>query len=224
MKKLQLSTIILGILIVCVSCTTNKRSIRVRPTQGEIANHGQYQPYLYFAQIINNAELWSYFCSKHYEHIPNRETSPIREVCRCEFLDSLWMDIALDSEVRGEGGLSISASIQCIFLYDSSFISNYILPLFEEESEKEEIEYTLVNANDSTFNHMVDFEHKIIINENAHYYPLKCEKVVRVYMSHGLKWLKAIVPQEKLIYCRDCFRDKPDDICLVIPLLERTVE
>ena len=161
-----------------------------------------------------------YFCSSHYEDLSYvYKSAQTREICTCELIDSAMRAIAIDTEIRG----GVFPSVQCILLYDSCFVSNYILPLFEKDEDRKEIEYTLLNANDSSFNNVIDYEHKVIINEDAWYYPIKFNKFVRVCISFALEWLKTVVPQEKWIYCRDCYNEDVD-IFLLIPLLEKKVE
>lgn len=214
--KLKLSTYFLGIIIVCVSCTSNKVLKHIHYS-GQIQRDVPDQPKLFYPCIINTAQSWRYFCSSHYEDFdPAYKTANIRKICTCEFSDSLLMEIALDTKVRGEGWTW--PSIQCVFLYDSTFVSNYILPLFKKEEDRKEIEYTLFNADESTFDTIIDFEHKVIINEDAYYFPIKCKKFVYVRIDNELEWLKTVIPQEKWIYCRNCYNEDVNTL-LLVPLL-----
>lgn len=202
---------VLALVFVCVSCTTNKRFNNIQCHQG-IINNG-----ILPAIIINDSTF--YFCSSHYSDLSYRhKIFPIRKICTCEQMDSTLINIALTLRVRE----SVLPSTQCVCFYDSSFVSHYILPLFEKEYERKEIEYTLANATDSTFDHIIDFESKVVINEDAWYYPVKSTRFVLAMVS-DFKWLSSIIPQEKWIYCHECYCEKVVKYIL-IPLLEMNTE
>lgn len=207
------------VLIACnvfFSCAINKGLKDTKYTHGK----EQYSPKFSWPYIKEKKDSLYYFCSRHCEDLSYaHKIAQKREICTCELLDSTMINIALGSDIRG----GMFPSIQCILLYDSAFVSSYILPLFEKEEDRKTIEYTLLNANDSTFNDVIDFERKVIINENAWYYPVKSNKFARVCISFALEWLKTVVPQEKWIYCRDCYNEDVD-IFLLVPLLESKVE
>ena len=219
--KLKLTTIVSVMILVCASCTTNRGLQTVQDTHRQVLQDTQYQPRFSWPCIIDNSvKSWDYFCSTHYEYLSSYKVAKKRKICTCELADSIIRSIVLGTKVRGGATFMSIPSIQCILFYDSSFVSNYILPLFEKGKDRKLIEYTLSNANDSTFNNIIDFEHKVMINEDACYYPIKCKKMVSVRIGRELKWLKDVFPQEKWIYCRDCYSENVIDIELLIPLLE----
>jgi hypothetical protein len=156
-----------------------------------------------------------YFCYSHYsEHIVGNKRIKTRKICTCEFLHTESIKIVLGVNVRG----GVFPSRQYILFYDSSFVSDYILPLFKKEEDRKIIEYTLSNANDSTFKNIIDFEHKVIINENAYYYPINSPKLACVYINK-LEWFKSVIPKEKWIYNQNCYNENVP-MYLLIPLLE----
>jgi len=209
MKKI-LMTLLFAICIL-FSCTISKNSAKnMKEAHKMLMQDERYYPKLCRPSIIDRDSMF-YFCSSHNSVYKKNK---IRKICTCEFAFPKKIDLLLGVNIRG----GVNPSFQDILLYDSSFVFDYILPLIEKEEDRTIIEYTLSNANDSTFKNVIDFEHKIIINENAYYYLINSKKILCVVI-YDIKWFKSVVPKEKWIYNQDCY-DETVTMYLLVPLLD----
>ena len=209
--NVKILTFLFCLFCVCYSCKINSFK-NMKYTHEFIARDEPDK--LSMAFIIEGDSMF-YLCSSHNSYIykNKRRSRKIRKICTCELSDPELNDIILSIKVRG----GVFPSHQHVMIYDSIFISNYIIPLFEAE-ERKTIEHTLSNANDSTFKNVIDFDNKTIINDDVFYYRIKTSKMISVYVS-DLKWLKSIVPQNKWIYNNNCYNEDIS-VFLLIPLLE----
>jgi len=110
-----------------------------------------------------------------------------------------------------------------IIIWDKNFITNYILPLFKKEEDRQKIEYTLANSNDSTFTseNVIDYDNKVIVNDKMYYYPFKIKQAASVIVTNIPQFYSIISKSSWIFYGQDCFDDKdPMWINLLIPLLE----
>jgi hypothetical protein len=169
----------------------------------------RYYPKLDRPSLLDGDTMF-YFCSSHYSGYKKNKT---RRICTCELANMKWINIVSGNVRRG-----MIPSSQSILFYDSSFIADYILPLYKKEEDRRIIEYTLSNANDDTFKNIIDFERKIIINENAYFYPINSQRILSIFINN-FEWFKSVVPQEKWIYNHGCYNEDIA-IYLHIPLLD----
>ena len=207
--SVKLLTFLFCLCYVCCSCNIYS-FINMKYTHEPIVRD---EPDKLSMAIIIEGDSMFYLCSSHNSILYKRSSRKIHKICTCELSNPELNDIILSTKVRG----GVLPSHQYIVIYDSIFISNYIIPLFKEEKRKI-IEYTLLNANNSTFKNIIDFENKTIINDDAFYYQIKSSKIISVFIS-DLKWLKSIVPQDKWIYNKDYYNEDAS-VFLLIPLLE----
>jgi hypothetical protein len=168
--------------------------------------------------INANDDYLVYYCSSYqWEYIfkerPLRKKS--KEVCVCRLVHKNKINIEIEFDTIGR-----LTCINNILIYDTNFIIKYLLPLLEDKEAKEAMEYTLLNANDSIFLNIIDFNNKIILNEIAYYYPIKTKKMIQVFVD-DIEWFKSVVPETKWIYQPDCHTmELKSDINILIPLLE----
>ena len=170
--KIKLLTIFISIIFACISCTFVRS---IKSAKKLIMQDERYFPKITLASILEKDTILGrdsifYFCYSHYSsNIVGYKRIKTRKICTCELLYPAMIDIILEDNLIRRGVLP---SCQYILFYDSTFVSDYILPLFIEVEDREKIEYTLLNATDSTFKNVIDFEHKMIINKDAYYYPI----------------------------------------------------
>jgi hypothetical protein len=159
-----------------------------------------------------------YYCSLYqwdyiFKERPLRRKS--KEVCVCRLVHENKINIEIEFDTIGR-----LTCINNILIYDTNFIIKYLLPLIEDKEIKRAIEYTLLNANDSTFLDIIDFNNKIILNEIAYYYPIKTKKMLQIFVD-DVGWFKSVVPETKWIYQPECYTmELKSDINILIPLLE----
>jgi len=216
--KIKLLTIFIFVVCVLFSCTVGKNSSKNKQNEREILmQHERNMPKKLSSVSILDRDSMFYFCSSHYssfkKNIRNKKYKT-RKICTCEFAFPASIDILLGVSIRR----GILPSCQDILFYDSSFVSEYILPLVKKEEDRKIIEYTLSNANDSTFKNIIDFEQKIIINENAYYYPINSKKMLSVHIN-DIEWFKSVAPVEKWLYIPSCYNENVV-MYLLVPLLD----
>jgi hypothetical protein len=108
---------------------------------------------------------------------------------------------------------------------DKNFILNEILPLCDEEI-KDVLAYSYSNNNDTIFKYSIDYDNKIIIDENSFYYPLNMKEnmqAMRIYID-SVEWFKLIIQKYSLKSLPNCItNEKKIHLFIYIPFLERTL-
>ena len=156
-----------------------------------------------------------YLCAK-YTFVYWNGGDSIEEIETCTCNNTLVQLLEWEANRYSEPNRFITYTL---IIWDTNFVVNHVLPLIREEEDRKKIKYTLANSNDSTFNNIIDFNNKVIINDKMYYYPINVKACISI-TSVDYEWFKTIVPQSSWIYVPYCFGDeKKMQIRLLIPLL-----
>ena len=213
MKKIVLSLCLIVLSIFFISCTLQKKYVSIRPVK-------------LMLPIIYSLDSTIYLCRQYTLFYPKRNHSEFhkreiykrekREVCTCH----TTIIRLLEWNITNAYSMGESYGKNTLIIWDSNFVSNYILPLFREEKDRKRIEYTLANSDENTFKNIIDYDNKVIIDDKVYYYHLKIKQGVSV-MVEDYKWLKSVVPKSSWIYEPNCFYDgEKMAVDLLIPLLD----
>lgn len=93
---------------------------------------------------------------------------------------------------------------------DKEFILKEVLPLCDEET-KAALVYSYTNNNDTIFSNMIDSNNKVIIDDNAFYYPLNTKgkkmNAIRIAVESP-EWFKTIMQEYPMDISTDCIIGK----------------
>lgn len=149
----------------------------------------------------------------YYEEKPRCERYEDREICTCKSAVIGTIDWVIRTKDNIGGNTLI--------VWDKNFVAQYILPKLKDEKDRRTVEYTLAHSTDSTFDNIIDYDNKVVINDKAYYYPLRIKKFISCSVDY--EELKS-VPQI-WIYRPDCFDEgKGTYVDLLIPLLDESDE
>jgi hypothetical protein len=181
---------------------------------------------------ITHLEYPIYLCARCpiYNNPDVKMKKEKRGICSCQLSFENSIDIDLTFY-----GFDFPKCVSYIIIWNKQFIMDYVLPLYTNWVEKEHewlitkeksdytkkiIEYTLANTTDSAFRDIIDYENKVVIDENTFYYPIKVKRMAEIVVF-DLEWFKTIIPETSWIYERDCFTiGTESEIIILIPLLE----
>ena len=198
-----------GLFFMFVTCKPQK-DIFINPPDSQYVKKGLYPP------CVSNCDSTVLFCAEYaYKPANHRK----KDVCSC----NLCKIELLDWNVSTHSGIC-NWTRSTIIVWDKKFISDYVLPLVEDEDSRNLIEFTLSHSDDSTFKaeNVIDYENKVILNDKMYYYPLKIKKRITVFV-HDIEWFKSVVPQSSWIFGSDCYsvlKEKEVLKCILIPILD----
>jgi hypothetical protein len=207
-KRIILLLCLCVLSLLFIACTSRRKIVQPIPNDNLR---------LLSQSIHSTAASMIYLCEKYNVSYPAKgfERTKEREVCSCYAMafEVLEWKVSINT-------LTHSIGCNTLIIWDSNFVSNYILPLIREKKDRKIIEYTLANSNDSTFNNIIDYNNKVIINDRMYYYPLNIGRGISVEVL-DIEWFMSIFPRSSWIYKPDCFDiGKGMWISLLIPLMD----
>ena len=141
-----------GLFFMFVSCKPQK-DIFINLPDSQYVKKGLYPP------CVSNCDSTVLFCAEYaYKPANHRK----KDVCSC----NLCKIELLDWNVSTHSGIC-NWTRSTIIVWDKKFISDYVLPLVEDEDSRNLIEFTLSHSDDSTFKaeNVIDYENKVILND-----------------------------------------------------------
>jgi len=197
--------LILLLLLFLVLCTTKNGISQVM--------HIEYMGRPFFSSMDYRIYMCVQYSFAYYYSIRYKRAE--REVCNCFH----GISYGVSGYVRSHSSTVSSSGENTIIIWDTSFIKDYVLPLFRKIEDRKRIILTLENSNDSTFKNIIDYDNKVIINDKMYYYPMNIRTCL-LFLNTDYEWLKKVVPQSSWIYQPDCFdAGEMMRINVLIPLL-----
>jgi hypothetical protein len=110
-----------------------------------------------------------------------------------------------------------------LLMTDKEFIFNEIYPLCDERT-KRELEYSYSDNRDTIFKNIIDYEHKVILDETHYYYPVSLPRATFPIFINDYKWFLSVYPTNLWNPAYNCILDLPANINTYIYITVPTLE